>query len=73
MPVDWVYVLRCIPYPFSEDRRRAGESAWCIVKEFRDGTLVLSSEPVAIFNLDSEAQNFASYVERKGQIEGRKR
>ncbi len=56
------YVMRNIPHPWDAARMDGGVMAWCICRE----TIVESWPdrrpvdvvPVAIFNLDSEAENF---------------
>jgi hypothetical protein len=56
------YKIDKVPYPWNEDRRRAGETAWCLVKVTKPEYGRTDEEPVALFNLDSEAKIFQGHV-----------
>lgn len=56
------YQLQFIPHPWNEKSRKEGVSAWCLVRVMTPELGPRKEEPVAIFNLDSEAELFASHV-----------
>ena len=56
------YKMEYLPDPWNETRRKQGNTAWCLVKitvpEFGDR----QHEPVAMFNLNSEAEMFQGEI-----------
>lgn len=63
MKVDLVYVLANIPHPWDEQQRKDGVKAWCLCRTMRTALREYTNyEPLAMFNLDSEARIFAEHV-----------
>lgn len=53
------YQMVYLPHPWDEKLRAKGVNAWCIVRKVKiAGDTWPLSEPVALFNLDSEAERF---------------
>ena len=62
MDAEIVYEVSQVPHPFSDARRKAGVTAFCLLKVTRPIVGDEHREPVAIFNLDSEADEFVAHV-----------
>lgn len=56
------YKIDNILHPWNKERRQSGGTAWCLVKVTKPEYGQTIEEPVAIFNLDSEAQTFQGHV-----------
>lgn len=56
------YRVGFIPYPFDEKRRKAGDEIWALIKVVTPEMGKITEEPVAVFNLDSEARTFQGHV-----------
>ncbi len=56
------YKVSNIPYPFDEKRKKAGETAYCLVKRIQPEYGYPIEEAVAVFNFDSEARQLAAHV-----------
>lgn len=56
------YRISNVPHPWDVKRRQAGELAWCLVKVTQPEYGDVDIEYVAIFNLDSEAEQFQAEV-----------
>lgn len=69
MSAEVEYHIRNVPYPWDRKRQGRGDTAWCLVRDTRleSGRLV-SQEPVAIFNFDSEAEVFIHYSRDGGTV-----
>lgn len=60
------YRMVYLPHPFDGTQRQRGVEAWCLVKVTRPEFGRETQEPVAIFNLDSEAETFQGHVHAAG-------
>ncbi len=56
------YAMEFIPHPWDSEQRKRGVQAWCLVKTVKPEVGEKTWEPVAIFNLDSEANTFQGHV-----------
>jgi hypothetical protein len=64
------YVVTSIPHPWDEKDRKVGVTAYCLVKRTTPEYGFPQDEPVAMFNFDSEARQFAAHVFLAG-LEGK--
>lgn len=63
------YCMHFMPHPWDAKARKNGVHAWCLVREVKvEGDTRPLSEPVAMFNLDSEAERFMLSMERGDQV-----
>ena len=60
------YRMEHIPHPFDDKQRAAGVYAWCLVKWVTPELGESACEPVALFNLDSEAVMFQGHIASAG-------
>jgi hypothetical protein len=60
------YEVRLIPHPWNPPRRDAGVQVWCLIKRVVPEMGHTVEEPVAAFNLDSEALTFMGHVISSG-------
>ena len=56
------YKVDNVLYPWDEKRRQSGETVWCLVKVITPEYGRVIEDPVAIFNLDSEAKTFQGHI-----------
>lgn len=57
------YEMSNQPHPWSEEKRKAGIKAWCLCRVTKtESGHRIGWEPVAIFNLDSEAETFQRHI-----------
>lgn len=59
------YRIGNIPHPWNDNHRANGMMAWCLIKVIKPevGSIsLIKEEPVAIFNLDSEAELFMAHI-----------
>ena len=56
------YEMRYEPHPWNDGLAKQGVRAWCLVKVTRPAIGPMSSEPVALFDRDSEAEVFQGHV-----------
>lgn len=56
------YRVGRIPHPYDDKRAAKGEYAWCLIKVITPVMGEVTEEPVAMFNLDSEARTFQGHV-----------
>ncbi len=56
------YKVSNIPYPWDEKRKKAGDMIYALVKRTVPEYGYPTEEPVAVFNYDSEARQFAAHV-----------
>lgn len=56
------YKVDCLPHPWNEKHRSEGVHAWCLVKVTTPAYGDKREEAVAIFNFDSEAEQFQAEV-----------
>ena len=60
------YKMEFLPHPWNEKSRADGMKAWCLVKIVTPEHGARTSETVAIFNWDSEAETFQGHVYAAG-------
>lgn len=60
------YKVDRVPHPWDKERRSTGEEAWCLVKVTTPEFGRVTEEPVAMFNVDSEAKMFQGYIHASG-------
>lgn len=60
------YRLENISHPWNEERRKQGMKAWCLMCRTIPELGPSTEEPVAIFNMDSDAERFAGHVFAEG-------
>lgn len=60
------YKVDQIGHPWDEKRRQSGEVVWCLIKVITPEYGDSKQEPVALFNLDSEAIMFQGHVFASG-------
>jgi hypothetical protein len=56
------YRVGRIPNPWNKERRAAGEETWCLIKVTTPDYGDILEDPVALFNLDSEAVAFQGHL-----------
>ena len=57
-----IYMMQNIPHPWDNKMCKAGIMCWCLVKITIPEIGNRTSEPVAMFNYDSEAETFQGHV-----------
>ena len=63
------YKVANIEYPWNSERRGNGEKAWCLIKVTTPELGRVLEEPVAMFNVDSEATMFQGHIYTSGAKE----
>lgn len=59
------YRIGNIPHPWNDKHRAAGMMAWCLIKVIKPeigSVSLIKEEPVAIFDLNSEAELFMAHI-----------
>lgn len=56
------YKVASIPHPWKSEMKQGCVNCWCLIKVTTPQHGSVTEEPVAIFNLDSEALTFQGHV-----------
>jgi hypothetical protein len=68
MELDLRYTLKQHLHPWDTEQREAGIYAYVIVSQIFNGNKIISENPIAIFNLDTDAVLFVDYLRGGGKL-----